>query len=177
MLSRTIILGGAAAAVVCVPGIAVADPSEPPPPPPPPNVNAWAAVKPSEFAVLNNQAYAFTTPDGLTCMIQRNGGYGCFGTLPGAPEGANLVSGRIGQAPGFAAAGGNPFAMSGDIKPLPGGSRLSFQTVSCGADGTVTSCLDSQNQAGFVISPGGSWIVGEVNPLVDRPEGANPYFN
>ena len=49
--------------------------------------------------------------------------------------------------------------------------------MSCGADGTVTSCLDSQNQAGFVISPGGSWIVGEVNPLVDRPKGANPYFN
>ena len=170
------LLGVAATAAVSVPGIAAAEPTEPPAPPPP-NVNAWATVKPSDYAVLSNQAYAFTTPDGLTCMIQRNGGYGCFGALPGAPEGANLVSGRIGGVPGFANAGGNPFAMAGDIKPLPGGSRLSYQTLSCGADGTVTACVDSMNQAGFVVSPGASWIVGEVNPLVDRPEGTNPYFN
>jgi hypothetical protein len=163
--------------MVSVPGIAAADPTEPPPAPPPPNVNAWAAARPSDFAVLGNQAYGFTTPDGLTCMIQRNGGYGCFGALPGAPGGANLVSGRIGQVPGFANAGGNPFTMAGDIKPLPAGSRLSFQTLSCGTDGATTACVDSQNQAGFVVSPSASWIVGEVNPLVDRPEGTNPYFN
>jgi len=173
-----IVLGAAAAVMVSVPGIAAADPTEPPPPaPPPPNVNAWAAAKPSDYAVLSNQAYGFTTPDGLTCMIQRNGGYGCFGAIPGAPEGANLVSGRIGQVPGFANAGGNPFAMAGDIKLLAAGSRLSFQTLSCGTDGTTTACVDSQNQAGFVVSPSASWIVGEVNPLVDRPEGTNPYFN
>ena len=177
MLSRTILLAAAAAAVVSAPGIAAADPTEPPPPPPPPNVNGWALVKPSDYAVLSNQAYAFTTPDGLTCMIQRNGGYGCFGAIPGAPEGANLVSGRIGQPPGFASAGGNPFAMAAHMKPLPGGWRQSCQTFSCRNDCTVTSCVDSQNQAGFVISPVASWIVGEVNPLVDRPEGTNPYFN
>ncbi len=58
------VLGAAAAAAVCVPGIAAAEPPgppEPPPPPPPPNVNAYALVKPSEFAVLDNTAYAFTT--------------------------------------------------------------------------------------------------------------------
>jgi hypothetical protein len=177
MLSRTIVLGAMAVAVVGAPGIAAADPNEPPPPPPPPNVNAWAPVKPSDYSVLADTAYAFTTPDGLSCMIQRNGGYGCFGALPGAPEGANLVSGRIAQAPGFANAGGNPFAVAGDIKPLPAGSRVSFQTLSCGNDGAVTSCVDSKNQAGFVITPGATWIVGEVNPLVDRPEGTSPYFN
>lgn len=177
MLSRTILSGAVAAAALAAPGIAAADPAEPPPPPPPPSVNAWAPVKPSEYSVLGDQAYAFTTPDGVTCMIQRNGGYGCFGALPGAPEGANLVSGRIGQPTGFANAGGNPFAVAGDIKPLPAGSRLSYQTLSCGTDGTVTSCVDSQNQAGFVISPGASWLVGQINPLVDRPEGTNPYFN
>ena len=101
MLSRMIVLGAAAAAMVSVPGIATAEPPEPPPPPPPPNVNAYALVKPSEFAVLNNTAYAFTTPDGLTCMLQRSGGYGCSGPIPGAPEGANLVSGAIGVVPGF----------------------------------------------------------------------------
>jgi hypothetical protein len=177
MLTRMIVLGAAAAAMVSVPGIAAADPTTPPPVPPPPNVNAWALAKPSDYSVLSNQAYGFTTPDGLTCMIQRNGGYGCFGSLPGAPDGANLVSGRIGQVPGFANAAGNPFTMAGDIKPLAAGSRISFQTLSCGTDGTTTSCVDSKNQAGFVISPGASWIVGEVNPLVDRPEGTNPYFN
>ena len=177
MLSRTIVLGAMAAAVVGAPGIAAADPADPPPPPPPPNVNAWAPVKPSDYSVLGDQAYTFTTPDGLSCMIQRNGGYGCFGSLPGAPEGANLVSGRIAQAPGFANAGGNPFAVAGDIKPLPAGSRVSFQTLSCGTDGSLTSCVDSQNQAGFVITPGATWLVGEVNPLVDRPEGTNPYLN
>ena len=73
--------------------------------------------------MLNNQAYAFTTPDGLTCMIQRNGGYGCFGALPGAPK-ARIWSADRSSRTWLARTGGNPFAMSGDIKPLPGGSRL-----------------------------------------------------
>jgi hypothetical protein len=169
------VLGAAAAASLIQSGAAVAEP--PPPPPPPPNVNAWAAVKPSDFAVLTNTAYAFTTPDGLTCMVQRSGGYGCSGPMPGAPEGANMVSGSIGGVPTFSSVGASPFANVPDIKPLPAGSRVSLQTLSCGNDGTVTSCVDSRNQAGFVISPGGSWIVGELNPLLDRPEGTNPYFN
>lgn len=177
MLNRTILFGALAAAVISAPGIAAADPSEPPAPPPPPNVNAYAPVKPSDFAILDNTAYAFTTADGLTCMLQRSGGYGCSGPMPGAPEGANLVSGSIGGVPGFSSAAASPFANVAGIKPLPANSRLSFQTLSCGSDGTVTSCVDSRNQAGFVINPAGSFIVGEVNPLVDRPEGTNPYFN
>lgn len=178
MLIRTVISGAAAAAVVSVPGIAAADPGEPAPaPPPPPNVNAYAPVKPSEFAVLGDSAYAFTTPDGLTCMLQRSGGYGCSGPIPGAPEGANLVSGAIGGVPVFSSAAANPFANVPGIKPLPANSRLSFQTLSCGSDGSITTCVDSRNQAGFVVSPAGSFIVGEVNPLIDRPEGTSPYFN
>ena len=178
MLNRMIgVLGAAAAVTVVMPGTAAADPAEPPAPPPPPNVNAYTPVKPSEFAVLDNSAYAFTTPDGLTCLLQRSGGYGCSGPIPGAPEGANFVSGAIGGVPGFSNVAANPFANAGDIKPLPASSRLSFQTLSCGNDGTMTACVDSRNQSGFVISPAGSFIVGEVNPLVDRPEGTNPYFN
>ena len=178
MLSRMIgVLGAAAAAMACVPGAAAADPAEPPPPPPPPNVNSYAPVKPSDFAVLGNTAYAFTTPDGLTCMLQRSGGYGCSGPIPGAPEGANVVSGRIGGVPGFSHFAANPFANAGDIKPLPPNSRLSFQTLSCGYDGTVTACVDSMSQSGFVLAPAGSWIVNEINPLVDRPEGTNPFSN
>jgi hypothetical protein len=171
------VLGAAAAAVVGLPGIAAADPVEPPPTPPPPNVNAYAPAKPSDFAVLDNTAYAFTTPDGLICMMQRSGGYGCSGPIPGAPEGATLVSGRIGGVPGFSNVAANPFANAGAVKQLPANSRLSFQTLSCGNDGTATTCVDSKNQSGFVIAPAGSFILNEVNPLVDRPEGTNPYFN
>ena len=176
MRSRTILLGAAAAAVISAPAVAAAEPTEPPAPPPPPNVNAYAPVTPSDFAVLGDSAYAFTTPDGLTCMVQRSGGYGCSGPIPGAPEGANMVSGAMGGVPVFSSVAANPFANAG-AKPLPANARLSFQTLSCGNDGALTTCVDSKNQAGFVIAPAGSRIVGEVNPLVDRPEGTSPFFN
>jgi hypothetical protein len=88
-----------------------------------------------------------------------------------------MVSGAMGGVPVFSNVAANPFASAGDVKPLPANSRISFQTLSCGTDGALTTCVDSKNQAGFVIAPAGSWIVGEVNPLVDRPEGTNPYFN
>ena len=171
------VLGAAAAAVVSVPGTAAADPAEPPPPPPPPNVNAYAPVKPSDFAVLDNTAYAFSTPDGLTCMLQRSGGI--WLQRPDSRRAGRRESRQRRDRWGtwLFQRGRQPFANAGDIKPLPANSRLSYQTLSCGNDGTVTACVDSRNQSGFVIAPAGSFIVGEVNPLVDRPEGTNPYFN
>src|ERR1700712_4222909 len=99
VLSRVLtgVFGVAAAAVVLGPGLAVADPPpNPVPQPPTPNVNGLAPVKPSEYAVLDNQWYAFASPEGLTCVLQKTGGYGCNGAIPGAPEGANLVGGQIG---------------------------------------------------------------------------------
>jgi hypothetical protein len=42
---------------------------------------------------------------------------------------------------------------------------------------TTTTCVDSRNQSGFVISPAGSFILNESNPLLDRPEGTNPFIN
>ena len=59
----------------------------------------------------------------------------------------------------------------------PVNQRISYQTVSCGTDGVMTSCLDARNQSGFVIGPGGSFILNESNPLLDRPEGTNPFTN
>lgn len=171
----TRILIGATAAVgamIGVPGIAGADPE---PPPGPPDVNAFAPVKPSEYAVMDNNWYAFGTPDGLICVLQRSGGYGCSGPIPAAPQGANMVSGAVGGVPGFSHTEANVFAAAGPVKPLPPNSRISFQTVSCGNDGVVTSCVDSRNQSGFVISPAGSFILGETNPLLDRPEGTRPF--
>ena len=70
-----------------------------------------------------------------------------------------LVSGGPG-APGFASSPAPVFAVAVDAKPLPANSRLSYQTVSCGTDGVMTACVDGRSQAGFVISPAGSYVVG-----------------
>jgi hypothetical protein len=179
VLSRFLIGVLGAAAVVGLPVVAAAEPPPmpAPQPPPPPNVNALAPVKLSDYAVMNNSWYAFTTPDGLTCALQRSGSYGCSGPMPGAPEGANIVSGSMGGVPGFASAPGPVFAAGGAAKPLPAGSRISFQSVSCGNDGAATTCVDSRSQSGFVISPAGSFILNETPPLLYRPEGTNPFAN
>lgn len=148
-----------------VPGIAVADD-----PPPPPNIDAFAPVKTSEYAVMDNNWYAFGAPGGLTCVLQRTGSYGCSGPIPAAPNGANLVSGGPG-APSFASSPAPVFAVvAADAKPLPPNSRISYQTVSCGSDGVMTSCIDRRNQAGFVISPAGSFVIG------DQPSDFKPSF-
>jgi|RhiMethySRZTD1v2_1073278.scaffolds.fasta_scaffold310715_2 hypothetical protein len=182
VLSRLLIglVGAVGAAIVGVPGIAAAEPPPDPvpqPPPPPLNVNAFAPVKLSEYAVMDNNWYAFSTPGGDTCVLQKTGSYGCSGALPGAPDGANLVSGSLGAVPGFANTNGPVFGNIGAVKPLPVNQRISYQTVSCGTDGVMTSCLDARNQSGFVIGPGGSFILNESNPLLDRPEGTNPFTN
>lgn len=156
----------AAAAVVIVPGVAAADP----PPPPPPNVNAFPPVKTSEYAVMDNNWYAFTNPDGATCVLQRSGSYGCSGPIPAAPNGANLVSGGPG-VPGFATSPSPVFETVGAAKPLPPNSRISYQTISCGTDGVMTACIDGRTQAGFVISPAGSYVIG------DRPSDLKPTFS
>lgn len=172
------VFGAAAAALVSLPGVAAADPPpNPVPQPPTPNVNGLAPVKPSEYAVLDNNWYAFASPEGLTCVLQKSGGYGCNGAIPGAPEGANLVGGAIGVPASFSVASAPIFAAAGAVKPLPSGSRISFQTLSCGVEGASTTCIDSRSQSGFVISPAGSHIVNATPPLLDRPEGTNPYFN
>jgi hypothetical protein len=181
VLKRVLIgvVGSAAAVLVGVPGIAVGDPPpEPAPQPPaPPNVNALAPVKLSEYAVMNNNWYAFTVPDGITCVLQKSGSYGCSGPLPAAPNGANLISGSYGGVPGFANAAGPVFATVADAKPLPAGSRISYQSLSCGNDGVQTTCVDNRSQSGFVLSPAGSFVLNEDPPLLYRPGGGNPYAN
>src|SRR5882672_4169837 len=115
VLNRFLIGVLGAAAVVGVPGVAAAEPPPvpAPQPPPPPNVNALAPVKLSEYAVMDNNWYAFATPEGVTCVLQKANGYGCSGPIPGAPDGANLVSGSYGGVPGFANTAGNVFAAAG----------------------------------------------------------------
>ena len=110
-------------------------------------------------------------------MEQPSGGYGCNAPIPGAPEGANLVSGVMGGVPAFASTAGPVFGAADAAKPLPAGSRISYQTVSCGNDGATTTCVDSRSQSGFVVGAAGSFILNELPPLLYRPEGTNPFAN
>jgi len=163
----------AAAGVLTASGLAAAQPP-PPPPPPVPDINALTPANPQDYAVHDGSAYVFGS-SGLTCMLQRSGGYGCNGPIPGGPDGANLVGGTAGGVPVF---GVSPAPMyTGPVNELPPNSRLSFGTVSCGGDGMMTACVDSRNLSGFVISPAGSYVLNELNPLLARPEGTSPYIN
>ena len=93
-----------AVAIAGVPGVALADPPPVPAPQPP------------DYAVSDGAWYAFSS-GGLTCVLQRSGGYGCNGPLPGAPEGANLVSGVMGGVPAFANTAGPVFGPPDAAKP------------------------------------------------------------
>jgi hypothetical protein len=179
VLSRVLFGVLGAAAVIGATGIAGAEPppDPPPQPPAPPNVNALAPVKLSDYAVMNGNWFAFTTPDGVICALQKSNGYGCSGPIPAGPEGANLISGSYGGVPGFSITPGNVFAAAGAAKPLPAGSRISYQTVSCGNDGTTTTCVDSRSQSGFVISPAGSFVLNQESPLLYRPDSRGPFGN
>ena len=42
----------------------------------------------------------------------------------------------------------------------------------------MTTCSDSRDQSGFVLSPAGSFIINDGrDPLLERPEGTNPFMN
>jgi hypothetical protein len=160
MLSRILIgvVSAAGAAVIAVPGSAWADP-EPPPPVPVPDVNSYPSQSPVDYKVMEGW-YAFSTPEGLTCMLQRGGAYGCNGPIPGAPGGANLVSGSQSGAPAFSSTDRPILGVNTAVKSLPPNTRLSFGTVSCGNDGAgATICSNSFDQSGFVVSPLGSFII------------------
>ncbi len=161
--------------MLAVPGAAWAEPDAGPVLP---NVNAYAPVSPVDYTVMNGFWYAFAGPEGVTCVMNRQtGGYGCSGPLPGAPGGANLVSGGPSGAPGFANADRPLFSAAGAVKPLPPNTRLSFRDVSCGVDaGGTVACVNQREQVGFVVGPAGTFVAGS-NPLVERPEGTNPFMN
>jgi hypothetical protein len=180
VLTRMLIgLVAAGAAVLGSSAMAAAEPEPAPPPPPPPfNVNALAPVTPSEFAQQNGDVYAFAIPGDIACIMSRGtGGYGCSGPLPAAPEGANVVTGGQQGAPGFANATRPIYNFETLPKRLEPGKRISFRNVTCGTDGTVTVCQNNFDQAGFVLSPAGSYVLNPSNPLLDRPDNKNPYFN
>lgn len=185
MLSRLLIgVVAAAGAISLVPGVAAAAPPPEPVPPPPgpaaPNLNGFKPVSPSIYAGKDGTFYMFQAPGGLTCVMRRNEGeYGCSGPLPGAPDGANVVVGQQVGAPAFNTLTGPKYVgeMPGPVQTLPAGSRITYRNITCGTDGTMTACVNSFDQSGFVVSPSGSFIVNESNPLLDRPKDRNPYAN
>ena len=124
-----------------------------------PNVNVYPSISPTEFAVLDGVWYAFGTPDGLTCVIDKSrNAYGCSGPIPAAPNGANLVSGVGAEEPSFATTTKPLFAVAGEVKQLPPQTRLSYRNVSCAIDASgATACVNSASQHGFVLSPTGSF--------------------
>ena len=157
MLNRILVgvLGVAGATVLGQPGTAAADP------PPMPNIQAFPSAKPTEYAVQDGAWLAFSAPDGVTCVLDKQaGGYGCSGPIPAAPGGANMVTAAPSRAPGFASSAQPLYGVVDGAKPLPPNTRLSFSTVSCGTDGVSTSCLNNADQSGFVISPAGSYTFG-----------------
>lgn len=158
-------------AAVALPAAASADPDTPPPPPIP-NVNAYTPLNPVEYSVLGGTWYAFAGPPDVTCIINRqNGDYGCSGPLPGAPGGANLVSGGQAGSPTFSTTAQPLFSAAGPVKALPPNTRLSFREISCGTDATgAVACLNAREQVGFVVSSAGSFVNGS-NPMLTRPEG------
>jgi hypothetical protein len=147
--------GAVGAALIATPPVAWADEAELP------NINVYPSISPVQFGVMDGAWYAFGTPDGLTCVLDKGrNAYGCSGPIPAAPGGANLVSGVGGEEPGFANTAAPVFAAAGEVKQLPPQMRISYRNVSCAIDaGGATVCVNSATQHGFVLSPAGSFTL------------------
>jgi len=148
-------------AVACVLGgafPAVADPE--PTPIPIPNPFAYMPVNPANYTVNGGRWFAFAGPPGVVCVLDSiNGEYGCSGPLPGAPDGANLVSAGPNGMPVFTTTETPKYATAGAVLPLPPNTRLSYRQVACGVDDTgVVACLNTRDQVGFVVGPQGSFV-------------------
>ena len=152
--------GVAAAALIGTAGLITTAPVAGADDPVLPNVNVYPPISPAEFSALDGAWYAFATPEGVTCMIDKGrNGFGCSGPLPAAPEGANLVSAVGGEQPAFANATGPLFGAAGPAKPLPAQTRLSYRNVACAIDaGGATACVNTSSQHGFVLSRAGSFV-------------------
>lgn len=158
MLLRALVTTAVSAAIgVLAAPVAAADPAAPPPLP---DVTAYMPMNPADYTVNGGKWYAFAGPPGVVCILNSlSGEYGCSGPLPGAPEGANLVSAGPSGPPKFSTTDSPAYAAAGVVKGLPPNRRLSFRQIFCGMDdaGTVT-CMNTQEKVGFVVGPTGSYI-------------------
>lgn len=149
--------------------------ADPEPTPAPPSVLGLTPVSPVPFTVADG-IYAFSAPVGVNCVVSKTSrSYGCSGTIPGAPNGANTVTGGAAGEPGFSLADRPIFHFDGTPQELGEGTRIGTGTISCGVVGGGVVCDNSFDQTGFVITTAGSYSYGAINPLLDRPEGTRPW--
>jgi hypothetical protein len=166
MLRGILLSSVVAAGVLTGASPAAADPVAPPPPPPIPDVFAYMPVNPVDYTVNSGKWFAFAGPAGVVCILDStNGDYGCSGPLPGAPDGANLVSaGPVGM-PVFTTTETPEYVDAGVVRALPPNRRLSYRQVACGVDDAgVVACLNSRDQVGFVIGPETSFVASNAPP-------------
>lgn len=179
VLTRRVLIGakttgaglvGALAAAAGLIGAGTAG-AEPAPGPPVPDVVAFPPVNPADYTVNSGKWYAFAGPGGVVCVLDAlKGDYGCAGLLPGAPEGANLVSAGPTGVPKFTATEGSPYADAGAVRPLPPRTRLSFRSTFCGTDEYgVVACLNTREGVGFVIGRDATWIIAPPPPPPPPP--------
>lgn len=178
LLGASVAVVAAGSTVVAGFGAASADPGQTPVPVPPPalpDVVSFVPVSPVDYTTMEGNWYAFAGPAGVVCVINKQTvSYGCSGPLPGAPEGANLISGGPSGPPAFSTTDHAFAPPEGEIKALPPNTRLSFREISCGADGTgVVACVNSRDQVGFMVGPAGTFV-DDVMPLLARQDGASP---
>jgi len=167
MLRR--ILLTTALAAVALGGVAPA--AADPVPPSIPNPFAYMPVNPANYTVNGGRWFAFAGPPGVVCVLDIiNGEYGCSGPLPGAPDGANLVSAGPSGMPAFTTTGTPKYATAGAVLPLPPNTRLSYRQVACGVDDAgVVACLNTREQVGFVVGPQGSFVASNAPAPVSPP--------
>ena len=167
-------VGSVVGAVTFAAAFAVPAAADPDVAPPIPDVFANMPVNPSDYTVNAGKWFGFAGPPGVVCILDTlKGGYGCAGPLPGAPGGANLVSGGPVGLPEFAVVDGLEYAAAGPVRPLPPNTRLTYRQVSCGVDDAgVVACLNSRDQVGFVVGPTASYAASnrlEATALVEPP--------
>ena len=164
MLRGILLTSVVTAGVITGASPAAADPESPPPPIP--DVFAYMPVNPIDYTVNSGKWFAFAGPAGVVCILDStNGDYGCSGPLPGAPDGANLVSaGPVGM-PVFTTTETPKYADAGVVRALPPNRRLSYRQVACGVDDAgVVACLNSREQVGFVVGPETSFVASNAPP-------------
>lgn len=170
ILSALVVAAGAAWAGASP---ASADPT-PDPAPPLPNVISYIPLNGADYTVNGGKWFGFAGPPGVVCTMNTlTGDYGCSGPLPGAPDGANLVSAGPAGAPAFSTTAQPPYAAAGAVRTLPPRTRLTFRQITCGVDteGAV-ACVNYRDQTGFVVGPTGSYI--NAGPPPPPPPPANP---
>ena len=169
MLRTMLLTAAVAAGAVVGASPAAAEPGAPPPPIP--DVFAYMPVNPADYTVKAGRLFAFAGPPGVVCALDTiNGEYGCSGPLPGAPGGANLVSGGPVGMPIFSTTEALKYADAGAVRPLPPNTRLSYRQVACGVDDAgVVACFNSRDQVGFVVGPTASFAASNLPAPVDPP--------